>query len=275
MTKANIKFTDSHCHLDFKEFTQDLPLLIQQCANNKVHQIVVPAITPENWQSVLTIAQQYSIEACKIFPCLGIHPWFLRDLTSQHLQQLANIVSRNFNDLVAIGETGIDGVIAKEQGNLHQQIEFFEFQLALAKQYALPVIVHHRRSHQDIMVRLKRMSLEHSGIIHAFSGSYQQACQYIDLGFKLGIGGTITYPRAEKTIKAIKRLPLSSLVIETDAPAMPLYGYQGKVNSPLMLCEVFQCLTTLRTESKEMLAQALEENIRTILPALTHYDLKR
>jgi TatD DNase family protein len=166
---------------------------------------------------------------------------------------------------VAIGEAGIDGVIAQAENNLAQQIQIFEQQLNLAKSYQLPIIVHHRKSHQHIVAMLRQKNLTKGGIIHAFSGNYQQACQYIDLGFKLGIGGTITYPRAEKTIKAIKRLPLASLVLETDAPSMPLYGFQGQDNSPLQLIKVFQALVGIRSESAGELAHALESNINTVL----------
>ena len=139
----------------------------------------------------------------------------------------------------------------------------------MAKGYSLPIIVHHRRSHQDIVAMLRQKQLTNGGIIHAFSGSYQQACQYIDLGFKLGIGGTITYPRAEKTLKAIKRVPLTSLVLETDAPAMPLYGFQGQDNSPLQLINVFQALTNIRLESSTEIAHALEENVKSVLPNIS------
>mgnify|MGYP003885743381 FL=1 len=108
---------------------------------------------------------------------------------------------------------------------------------------------------------LRKAKLTKGGIIHAFSGSYQEALSYIELGFKLGIGGTITYPRAQKTIKAIRRLPLSSLVLETDAPSMPLNGFQGQANSPLRLIDVFQALTEVRAEPREEIMTQLESNI--------------
>jgi len=265
-----MKFTDSHCHLDFKEFSSNPNLstesLLKQCAKSDIHQIIIPAITPKNWEAVLALAnnRNNSTSDCKIFACLGIHPWFLTDLQQQHLDDLAHKVSKNKTAIIAIGEAGLDGVIAKQQNNLNQQKVFFEFQLYLAQQHQLPIIVHHRRSHNDIIALLKQAKVDRGGIIHAFSGSYQQACQYIDLGFKLGIGGTITYPRAEKTIKAIKRLPLSSLVLETDAPSMPLYGFQGESNSPLRLINIFEKLVELRHESPEEIAQEIEQNIATL-----------
>ncbi len=101
--------------------------------------------------------------------------------------------------------------------------------------------------------------------MHAFSGSYAQAKAFIDLGFKLGIGGTISYERAQKTRETIKKLPLSALVIETDAPSMPLSGYQGQLNTPSQLALVFQYLTELRAESAALLAQSLWQNTRDAL----------
>jgi TatD DNase family protein len=263
-----MKFTDSHCHLDFKEFTSDgaasTTTLLKQCAIKNIHQIIVPAITPNNWESVLALTKKNPTEydnSCKVYAALGIHPWFLADLQQEHLDRLAQKVSDNITKIIAIGETGLDGVIAKQQDNMNQQCLFFEFQLHLAQEYKLPVIVHHRRTHNETITILKQEKVDRGGIIHAFSGSYQQACQYIDLGFKLGVGGTITYPRAEKTIKAIKRLPLSTLVLETDAPSMPLYGFQGESNSPLRLVNIFEKLVELREESREEIAEKIENNI--------------
>jgi TatD DNase family protein len=263
-----LRFTDSHCHLDFDAFSDSLPNLLKQCQQAHIHHIVIPTIGPKNWGKVLALAKKHQSEELKLFPCLGIHPWFLNDLNVDSLRVLTNLVATHLSEIVAIGEAGIDGVIAQEQNNLSQQIQVFEQQLSLAKTYRLPIIVHHRRSHQHIVPILRQIKLDKGGIIHAFSGSYQQACQYIDLGFKLGIGGTITYPRAEKTIKAIKRLPLTSLVLETDAPAMPLFGFQGQDNSPLQLINVFETLTSIRAESAEEIAQTLEQNIKSVLSKL-------
>ena len=264
-----MKFTDSHCHIDFDELAPQ-EMLLKQCADNGIHQIIVPSISPDNWHKVLklcttdAISRRSSAQSCKLHACLGIHPWFLQGLAGTALNNLAETVKQYRSHIIAIGEAGIDQVIVKEQDNLSQQIEFFEFQLDLAQQYNLPIIVHHRRSHQHIVPLLKKVNLAKAGIIHAFSGSYQQACQYIDLGFKLGIGGTITYPRAEKTIKAIKRLPLTSLALETDAPAMPLHGFQGQENSPLQLLKVFEVLAEIRPESAPQISAQLEKNIHQL-----------
>jgi len=263
-----MNFTDSHCHLDFDAFANELPQLIRQCASASIHQIIIPATHPDTWQKVINLAKAQRHNGCKIFSCLGIHPWFLKGLTSVHLDDLAKAVQRNTqkvdDNIVAIGETGIDGVISKEQDNLNQQFTFFNYQLALANQYQLPVIVHHRQSHQYIIPLIKKAKLTAGGVIHAFSGSYQQARDYVDLGFQLGVGGTITYPRANKTINAIRRLPLSSLVLETDAPSMPLNAKQGQNNSPLELVTIFETLVQIREEKREVIAEQIEANVNQL-----------
>lgn len=255
-----MKFTDSHCHIDFDELSVNLAELLTECCASNINRIIVPSVSPRYWQRVLDICHHHQ-SPCQLSACLGIHPWYLTDLNERHLMQLSDAVSHHKQHIVAIGETGIDGKIAIEQNNLSQQIEFFNFQLALANQYKLPVIIHHRRSHQEIIQQLKQIKMNTGGVIHAFSGSYQQGKTYIDLGFKLGIGSTITYPRAKKTINAVKRFPLDSLVLETDSPAMPLYGHQGKANSPKHLIKVFDCLCQIREESVDVIADTIEHTV--------------
>lgn len=252
-------FTDSHCHLDFSELADNHLKILSACASKNIHQIIVPSVTPENWQQVLSLAA--SKPQPKIYAALGIHPWFLSDLSYDNLAKLSLLAINNKNNIVAIGETGIDGKIAAEQDNLHKQIDFFEHQLTLATRLNKPVIVHHYKADQYIIPLLKKHH-KSRGVIHGFSGSFQQAKSYIDLGFKLGIGGTITYPRAEKTIKTVTKLPLDTIVLETDAPSMPLFGFQGKVNTPLKVIDIFEKLCEIRSENAENIAIKIEENIK-------------
>ncbi|PKG86357.1 TatD family deoxyribonuclease [Colwellia sp. 75C3] len=290
-----MQFTDSHCHLDDKAFKEYLPALLTQCAELDIKRIIVPSIAPDNFTQVLSLAKRHHDNPIKIYPCLGIHPWFLKGLDDSHLDQLSKIVVASRNNIIAIGEIGLDGAIAKNaenhgqtpEDNWHHQKHFFDFQLNLAKEQNLPVIVHHRQSHDKIMPFLKRYKLNRAGIIHGFSGSYQQAIGYIDLGFKLGVGSTITYSRAKKTINAIKRLPLECLVLETDAPSMPISReVMGQevltvnldneqvengltvnspanlaVNSPVNIIKIFEVLATIRPEKPDDIAIQLERNV--------------
>ncbi|MCJ8293166.1 MAG: TatD family hydrolase [Colwellia sp.] len=286
-----MKFTDSHCHLDDNAFKEQLPALLEQCAKLAINRIIVPAIAPDNFDKVLNLAKNYHNKPIKIYPCLGIHPWFLQGLNGSHLELLTEKVTLAKNEIIAIGEIGLDGAIIKRsddpEAELAKQQHFFDFQLNLAKQQDLPVIVHHRQSHDKNMPFLKRYQLNKAGIIHGFSGSYQQAKGYLDLGFKLGVGSTISYSRAKKTINTIKRLPLESLVLETDAPSMPLSSeimgvevrakdvlansaqaeqekHPAPANYPVNLIKIFELLTTIRPESAEEIASQCERNIEQV-----------
>ncbi|PHR83856.1 MAG: hydrolase TatD [Colwellia sp.] len=283
-----MQFTDSHCHLDFTEFQHELPQLLKQCQQSNINRLIVPSVNPEHWQRVLSLAlqtEQTNNTNVKVSCCLGIHPWFLilqnNQLTNKLVknidlafneQLLKQAVIKHRNEIVAIGECGIDVFKAKKNteseqalnNNLNLQQEFVEMQLQIAKHHDLPIVIHHCQSHHLILPLLKKVKLTRSGVIHAFSGSYQQAKAYVDLGFKLGIGGTITYARSKKTINAIQRLPLSSLLLETDAPAMPPFGQQGLINTPLNLIAVFKALTTIRSESAAVIAKQIESNVNQL-----------
>jgi len=267
-------FTDSHCHLDDIAFSEQLPLLLKQCQQLNIHRIIVPSIAPDNFSKVLQLCKK-NRNPIQLYSCLGIHPWFLADLTDEHLDLLTQKVQREQAHIIAIGEIGIDGAISKRaekpEDNLSIQQHFFDYQLNLAKQQQLPVIVHHRQSHDKIIPFLKKYQLERTGIIHGFSGSYQQAKSYLDLGYKLGVGSTITYSRAKKTINTIKRLPLTSLVLETDAPSMPLSNEvlmadsgEQQINTPVNLVKIFDALTKIRSESADEIATQLEKNIEKV-----------
>lgn len=285
-----MQFTDSHCHLDDEIFKEQLTSLLTQCQQRAIHRIIIPSIAPSNFKQVLTLCQKHHEKPIQLHPCLGIHPWFLTDLTNQDLDLLTKKVQQTRKSLIGLGEIGIDGTIAKQaenpDENLAKQRHFFDFQLNLAKEQGLPVIIHHRQSHDQIIPFLKKYQLEKLGVIHGFSGSYQQAKSYLDLGYKLGVGSTITYSRAQKTINTIKRLPLTSLVLETDAPSMPvskeiltakneqkegslignssLSSLNSPLNSPSNLIQIFETLVSIRPESSNEIALAIEENIERV-----------
>lgn len=276
-----MKFTDSHCHLDFPEFDENIAKLLSRCKIQDIHRIIVPAVNPEHWQRVLDLTKNTTLN---ISCSLGVHPWFVilqddkspssplnYDVAFQE-QRLKNAIVINREKIVAIGECGIDVFKAKKNTqnqqalneNIVLQQNFFDMQLSLAQENNLPVIVHHCQSHALILPLLNKYKLAKAGVIHAFSGSYQQAKAYVELGFKIGVGGTITYPRAKKTINAIKQLPLSSLLLETDAPAMPPMGMQGVKNSPLSIAIVFQTLVDIRNEPEKVIAHQIEDNVEQL-----------
>ncbi|WP_268410062.1 TatD family hydrolase [Alteromonas sp. a30] len=244
---------DSHCHLDFSAFDGNRESLLHDCAKIGFTRLLIPAITLAGMPNLLKI--QASVAQTAKLPlhidlAFGLHPYFLNSETELQLPQLADYIEQHQQHILAIGETGLDGAIAdKVEWDLQERI--FISQIEIAKAFELPLIVHHRQSHNELIRLLKQQKFNNGGIIHGFSGSEQVARQYIDLGFLLGIGGTITYGRARKTRKALQALPLDSFVLETDAPDMPMQGRQGKPNSPLYLPDVIRHLSDLLSLSPQ------------------------
>lgn len=250
---------DSHCHLDLPELWPDWQQHWQQATAVGVQGCLIPAVQQSAWQPLLVLASQHN--AFQI--ALGIHPWWVATQQESCLLQLEALLQQHAPAICAVGEIGLDFAI-DPTGFIKQQ-QFFSRQLALAAACGKPVILHHRKSMVQLLAEIKRQKFQHGGILHAFSGSPEQGQAFVDLGFKLGIGGTITYPRAAKTQRTIRHLPLTSFVLETDAPAMPLSGFQGKINTPQQLAKVFQVFCELRQESPQTIADQLWRNTEAAL----------
>lgn len=237
---------DTHCHLDFAEFDTDREAVIARARSAGVEQIVVPAITVDNFQRVLDLAAS----SPRFYPALGLHPCFPHD-TDAALNTLAQAL--DVNKVVAIGEIGLD--YRPGQAEAEVQLQLLERQLRLAQQHELPVLLHVVRAHDQVLKLLRRFQLLRGGIVHAFSGSAQQAREYAKLGFKLGFGGAISYERAHKLRRLAAELPLEWLVLETDAPDMPLAQYRGQPNEPSRVEEVAQLIAGLRGQSVAEIAE--------------------
>ena len=256
---------DSHCHFDFDAFSSCRETLWQQCIESSIHQLLIPGIKPQQWPVGIKIAQKYK----GIFMSCGLHPWFIDDALSPSVntdvEQLPTdeqwCVTLASPHCVAIGECGLDAAITT---SLQIQIPIFERHLMLAQQLAMPVIIHVRNTHNETIRLLKKYRLEKGGVIHGFTGSKELAEEYWKMGFYLGVGGSITYPRAKKTREAIRSMPIESLLLETDAPDMPPLGYQGKVNSPLYLPFIANALADLKGISVVETAKITTENSRSL-----------
>ena len=249
--------TDTHVHLDLDEFAADLPEVLSRSRAQGVSRWIVPAIASAHWPRLATLHGEHPTA----FYALGLHPWFLGDESEQALERLAQLLRQRPAGLVAVGECGLDGAI---EVPLAQQLPWFERQIQLADEFNLPLIVHCRRCYNEVLALLSRHRPRAGGVLHGFSGSRQQAEQFWALGFYLGIGGTITYERAQKTRRAVAALPLEALLLETDAPDMPLNGFQGQPNRPEQAARVFDVLCELRPEPAEAIAEALYHNTTTL-----------
>jgi TatD DNase family protein len=253
LSKSRSPLFDTHCHLDFAPFQHDLSAEIETSRAAGVEKIFIPSVGQWNWDKVAQISERYP----GIYYGLGMHPYFFdrhsceqMDVLDSRLQWLMQ--NKNHDGCVAVGECGLDFALAEY--NEAGQLALFEQHINLAKKYRLPLVLHCRKAHQLMVTMLKKAQLPAGGVLHGFSGSYQQAKSFVDLGFYIGVGGTITYPRANKTRNTIAALPLDCLVLETDAPDMPLFGYQGEPNHPEMVKKVLNELIVLRKEGEQTVA---------------------
>ena len=257
-----LRFIDTHCHFDFPPFTGDERASLARASQAGVTQIVVPAIEADNFARVLALAEQHNA----LYAALGLHPIVIERHDESSLEQLEAHLAQRHSKLVAVGEIGLD--LYREDPQFERQLSVFEAQLRLAKRYDLPVILHSRRTHDKLAMLLKKHALPRTGVVHGFAGSLQQAERFVQLGYKIGVGGTITYPRASKTRDVMAQLPLSALLLETDAPDMPLNGFQGHPNRPEQAARVFATLCELRQESANEIANALIHNTKEVFAIL-------
>jgi TatD DNase family protein len=243
---------DSHCHLDDPRFDTDRIAVLHRANIAGVTKQLVPAVTAATWPRLRDVCNS----AMGLYPAYGLHPMFLAQHMPEHLTQLTQWIERE--KPIAVGECGLDFYLP--QLDRHQQKMYFDSQLQLAKEFDLPLIIHARKA-VDAVVQSIRYVKNLRGIVHSFSGSLQQAQQLIDLGFVLGFGGPITYPRATRLRRLIQQLPLSAIVIETDAPDQPLFNYRGERNEPAYLPEVAQAIAQLRNINSNVV---IEQNTLTL-----------
>ncbi|MFS9380942.1 metal-dependent hydrolase [Citrobacter sp. ANG330] len=254
----SFRFIDTHCHFDFPPFIGEEADSLQQAGAAGVEKIVIPATEAANFARVLALAERFS----PLYAALGLHPIVIEQHTEDHLERLRQALEQRPAKVVAIGEVGLD--LYRDDPQFAKQERFLQAQLTLAKRFELPVILHSRRTHDKLAMHLKRHDLPRTGVVHGFAGSLQQAERFVQLGYKIGVGGTITYPRARKTRDVIAQLPLEALLLETDAPDMPLNGFQGQPNRPEQAARVFEALCELRPEPAERIADALYRNSTTL-----------
>lgn len=247
---------DSHCHLDFNVFDADRDTILHNCIQTGIKNIVIPAVTVSSWKKQVDLCQSTPMLSL----ALGCHPMFMDEHPDDAMYLLEQAV-QSYKP-IAIGEVGLDYYVSKAA--IPAQLNLLDAQLDIAIKYELPVILHVRKAHDEVLKLLRQKQLS-GGIVHAFSGSAQQAEQYRHLNFLLGIGGALTYPRAQRLQRLFTDLPLSQIVLETDAPDMPLCGYQGQRNTPENLPIIVEKLSQLRDEPMEYIAEMTTSNCRQLL----------
>lgn len=256
---------DTHCHLDAPQFDQDRDETAISARDQGVQAIVVPGVERSNFELVCQLAEQYPHCAYG----LGIHPLFVGRANPEDLELLDELFEEKLKSPkppVAVGEIGLDFYI--EGYDREKQEFYFSEQLKLARKHDLPVILHVRKSSDLVLKHLRRIEIK-GGIAHAFNGSRQQADMFIEMGFKLGFGGAMTYDRALRIRELARTLPVDSIVLETDAPDIPpeWLGHKGR-NTPDQLPRIAEVLAELRGMKSMEVAEITVENALAALPNL-------
>ena len=250
---------DTHIHFDDTRFDHDRDEVYQRAVDSGVEAMIVPAVTRERWTHVDAVSKNYK----NVFSTAGLHPVFCN---KHHTNDLVLLEKKLHEDKpVAIGECGLDGFI--NNTSLAVQKNYFSVQLELSKQFGLPAIIHARDAVEEVILLLRQHALDNrngNGVIHSYNGSLQQAHRLIDLGYLLSFGGPVSYTRSHKVHNLVKKLPLESMMLETDAPDQPTLKNRGNRNEPAYINEVLMAVAALRKESIDVIAESSNRNAKRL-----------
>ncbi len=261
LIRIQLMLIDSHAHLEMPDFEKDLEAVIQRARESGVEYIFTVGTEKKDWKRALEIAHSHS----SIYAILGVHPHNAKEIDDQTYSLLTGLCGDE--RVKAYGEIGLD--FFRNLSPPGAQLERFREQIGLAKKLGLPIVVHDREAHRETVEILKSEKAEEcGGIIHCFSGDYEMAKVCIDMGFYISIPGTITFKNAEGFREIVRKIPLDSLLVETDAPFLTPEPFRGKRNEPGYVRYTAQKLAEIKKVSFEKVAEVTTEN------ALRVYRLK-
>jgi TatD DNase family protein len=255
MSCCLLRLIDSHCHLDDDRFDPHRDQVIARAAAAGISDMIVPATTANRWEKVRDVCARGD----GFHAAYGLHPWFIEQHQLIHLRELDEWLERE--KPVALGECGLDFYQSRRDEKWQKQL--FTEQLQLAANHRLPVIVHSRKSNDDVISLLRRHATI-GGVVHSFAGSLQQARQLYDLGFKIGIAASLGFERARKLRAVVAAMPDDALLLESDAPDQPGAAHRGEDNEPAYIVEHLQTMAELRQCEVEALAARLNDNARSL-----------
>ncbi len=246
---------DSHCHLDFEAFDHDRLEVLQRAKDNNISDIIIPGTEKIFWDRIKSLCKNNP----QLHACYGLHPYWLDRQSKQDIEQLDKYIE--IHRPVALGECGLD--FRPQQADKKTQLYFFEAQLGIANNNQLPLVIHSVKATETVIQTIKKFK-NLTGMIHSYSGSSEQAKQLIALNFLISISGSITYDKAKKIKAVVKEIPLTSILLETDAPDQPDRKNTGKRNEPAYLVNTLDAISAVREESQENIAQQTTINARAL-----------
>lgn len=260
---------DTHCHFDVDDFDADRAEVAARALAAGVDTIVIPGYIASQWPKLFHVCDSFMRP--RLLPVPGLHPCYVAQHEPVHLQQLEQLL-QTCARIVAIGEIGLDYFVPelKSPEWKERQEFFFREQLRLAMKYHKPVVLHVRKAHAEVMAILGDMKFREGGIVHAYSGGIEEAKRYVRMGFRLGIGGSLTYDQSKRLRAVVSDMPLESMVLETDAPDMipqphRLPGPGRTRNSPEYLLSVALAMSALKAiPLEEVLSVARQQSCRVL-----------
>jgi TatD DNase family protein len=249
-------FIDSHCHIDFDDFTEGVePLLERMCQAQVTHALCVSVTLPD-YPRVKALAERHA----NLFASCGVHPDYLE---TQEPTVEGLVAEAKNPKIVAIGETGLDYFRLK--GDLEWQRERFRTHIRAAKQCGKPLIVHTRAAREDTIRVLKEEGADAvGGVLHCFTEDWATAKAGLDLGFMVSFSGIVTFKNAKDLHEVAKLVPDDRLLIETDAPYLAPVPLRGRRNEPSFVPHVAQHLSTLRNQSIQLVAELTSSNFHRL-----------
>ena len=264
--KPLLQWCDTHCHLDAMELQSEFDSMMARSLAAGVTRWIVPAVALSGFEQVLDLSERFE----GLWFALGIHPLYVQSAKPNHVDVLEQWITRHRanQQLFAVGEIGLD--LYPGHPPFEVQLAFFDAQLRLAKRYDLPVIVHARRAADQVFAALRRFQIR-KGIVHAFNGSEQQAHALISQGMMLGFGGSLSFEGSKRIRRLAQTLPLTSMLLETDAPDIrpSWFGADShRPNEPAELPNIAACLSKLRGVSEVELSTVFAANLERLKRSL-------
>ncbi|NQU03316.1 MAG: TatD family hydrolase [Syntrophaceae bacterium] len=247
---------DTHAHLEMSEFDKDRDAVIERALENGVDAIIAVGINLEDSKKAIALAKSHDA----VYATVGVHPHDAKSIDTATYDSLKKLAEKE--KVVAYGEIGLD--FFRDRSPRDIQIKRFQEQLDLAGELKLPVVIHSRDAHSETFEILKKHKGNLRGVLHCFSGDYEMATKYIDLGYYISIPGTITFPNAGKLVEVVKKMPLDSLLVETDSPFLTPAPKRGRRNEPAYVAYVAKKISEIRGLTPEKVAIATTENARNL-----------
>jgi TatD DNase family protein len=244
-------FIDTHCHLDDPRLCDRLTEVMAAAEKNGVRKFIIPGVEPRGWEKILLLAEKDE----RISAAPGVHPM----KAEQWNLALSEILKGHVSEIVSIGEIGLDYSNGMPPHELQQDV--FRAQLQIAREAALPVIIHCRKAFADTLKILAEERIkDFGGVMHAFSGSVEVARTCISLGIKIGISGTVTWRKAIRPFHVVKAISLEHLLLETDSPDLSPEQYRGRVNEPAFMLDIAVKVAEIKGVSVEEVAAITSGN---------------